>query len=1214
MNKQYKHGHPGIGATGLQGVQGKSGNNSYIGAIDSFFIYVTQELLDEYNLSDYNITYSKDQKRLHPKYKPNDVLYILKNGNITKAIELTNDHILCTQEYLENSIYYDYPFALQYVDILHDNVLHFPLNMVYNNGANSEIPAYVLNEKYKHGLIKGLYYDSTKIIDTSYSIIDINKPYYNNIPILYDSSDIPEYYNVINNGDTYITHTCNSSLSHNLITCVSDKTKLNIAATLKNINLNTNSSFIKMNNVFVKQNNKGNVEALNVLFNQDLLLDVEGNAYTLNQTDYNIYTQKFQIDKSKFFKNIPENINDYHFGYIHTMYNSGKENDVYKPNYIYDVSYVRCTYRDVSKDADGVYDRAWETIQDITDESIKQLLTNTKDTVTLKDIVDKLPETTNPSIIELYKDRSGIIKTKEYTEDVLFNVTKTSDLTCEYYQTENENVSNFLLYTANNVSTAVSKNKFDPAVLEYFDPSYNSSIIYKIDPEDSYIELNHYDKNILPYVHHNIIQWIQYPNGFKYYSNDTIVTYNEYDNSYDISVSPQQYITDNITISNDNANSIFTYTVTAGVNTYQLNIGGLDNVESLIKDKINLYVNNLLIDKNDIIGLNNASSDIISYPNIKNSVVDISNFINNENILNDLYNNKSSNTLNVYNIPIMVEYYIEGNDEPLYDYYNINSTGYKEVRNIPKIDLHIYDDIESLEKFNNIDNGLLCNQFQFFIKVSISEFDKSNWGQYFDDLTLSFKIAENNVDKFTGNIIKKVTQLTDGVYTHTYQLVNKDVDIFNITAKELDSLDRLDISNTFEIQLSGDKEFYIRVLTEIDNPEGAILHFAYSVQNIKVKGFEYNASLDTTDVLYKSNHLYATVIPIALIAEHGYTSSILSYNGLKMYGSDDTLSVSIVPYGMDIAATKYKTNTELSVMKENPVNWNSYMLKNRYLQDNIEQIIISPININTLYEKLPEHMYKSSWLATDTDDIYNTYLQVCYDVTANTMLMNDEEIFYYNNNVYQASQYTQIPNNAAVFISTEIAKTVRTAEHINSLNIWNNEYKKLYYKDSDNPFLGHNSVYGNGYQYMLNSYDNNQYINDMVLPLADLKTVMDQNIFENNIYTETVKNNSTDNYTPEKLFASLLKQVKWTYPKYVTENGLSLIYPLEVTNGVIENTELSDSSMPYNLMYSIYPRILFNDETQMNIVLMLRKPTVKNETDVQLTDNNELIPPLNVLN
>jgi hypothetical protein len=65
-------------------------------------------------------------------------------------------------------------------------------------------------------------------------------------------------------------------------------------------------------------------------------------------------------------------------------------------------------------------------------------------------------------------------------------------------------------------------------------------------------------------------------------------------------------------------------------------------------------------------------------------------------------------------------------------------------------------------------------------------------------------------------------------------------------------------------------------------------------------------------------------------------------------------------------------------------------------------------------------------------------------------------------------------------------------------------------------------------------------------------------------------------------------------------------------------------SMPYNLAYSLYPRIMFNDEEQVNIVLMLRLPSVIREEQYEMTleDLNlinvdiirELTDPINVMN
>ena len=47
---------------------------------------------------------------------------------------------------------------------------------------------------------------------------------------------------------------------------------------------------------------------------------------------------------------------------------------------------------------------------------------------------------------------------------------------------------------------------------------------------------------------------------------------------------------------------------------------------------------------------------------------------------------------------------------------------------MPVVNLDMYNDIERLEAVNNIENGVLCNQFQFFIDLNIEDFGYDNWG------------------------------------------------------------------------------------------------------------------------------------------------------------------------------------------------------------------------------------------------------------------------------------------------------------------------------------------------------------------------------------------------------------------------------------------------------------------------------------------------------
>jgi len=81
--------------------------------------------------------------------------------------------------------------------------------------------------------------------------------------------------------------------------------------------------------------------------------------------------------------------------------------------------------------------------------------------------------------------------------------------------------------------------------------------------------------------------------------------------------------------------------------------------------------------------------------------------------------------------------------------------------------------------------------------------------------------------------------------------------------------------------------------------------------------------------------------------------------------------------------------------------------------------------------------------------------------------------------------------------------------------------------------------------------------------------------------------------------------MKWIYPYYYSEDGLNYIKQLPL---VENNSEVNESEMPYNIAYSIYPRILFNDEEQIIIVLMLRRPSIVEEEQYELNPDDIYIP------
>ena len=126
-------------------------------------------------------------------------------------------------------------------------------------------------------------------------------------------------------------------------------------------------------------------------------------------------------------------------------------------------------------------------------------------------------------------------------------------------------------------------------------------------------------------------------------------------------------------------------------------------------------------------------------------------------------------------------------------------------------------------------------------------------------------------------------------------------------------------------------------------------------------------------------------------------------------------------------------------------------------------MLVKALNINKIKDLLPETLYNTNVLAGDNDDIYNSYLQFVYNSELfNPCSMKDEYQFQYNNNSYLASEYGQLENNTAVFVTQENEINVRSLSLLNSMRVWNSEYKSYKY-ESDNPFKGHLETYGNGY-------------------------------------------------------------------------------------------------------------------------------------------------------
>lgn len=1236
MNEQtkYKHGKPGIGATGRRGLQGESGNGFYIYDVNNNIpedVFITgediieQDLLREYNLEYKNISYSLQERRLHPKYKEGDTFLIINKDLTTNKIDivsqltLNSNHILCTYDYFISSCKnaFSLPISYKYKE---DNYIHHKLNIVSNSNASA---IYKEQDKYGNAVINGT------LLSTHNKTINIDKAddnkYYKQsshdyIPVIYDTK---EYYNVVNNGATLNVYNCVLS-DDNYDTLLKFSTSSNTTEE-KSLNINTNYNGVKIStksalnidNLYIKNSNKGNVEAQNTIFNPYLLLDDKGFCYTLSINDYNANTQCLNSDINKFFKEIPDDISLYHTGYIHTMYNYEKNYmNYYRPNYIQNVSVINVDVSLIRKDVNREYVRDWDLIVDIKNDYIKELLANYTTDVKLSDISNLLDKSVSDTEKEFYKNKTGIICVDNVNKDVSCLII--SDLTeqeytyktgihaskyiekWEYIKIFDEEIYDKLrIYRREDIDGKIEYNQInkededlidniEERLSKYIDVSYYSNVIYKSDIKDP-IQLAIYDNNANLYSIQEIIQYIQSPDGIRYYSYPTHAIYDTYSNTFNI-------ITNATTSVSSNDEYV-------EVEEYVFKYSIVDN-NLYIEDINDIVEGNITVIYNDDVSTILRNEDTNTYKYNISTILDSINtdtiestYINNENILSDIISG-NIHQVNNYSVPILIEYCkVEDPYTKLQETYYINSTGYVEKRTVPKIDLHIYNDMESLDKFNKVENGIMANQFQFFMKVEIAGFDETNWGLYenhFDNITLTFDIIENKADNRKKGI--EVKQQTSSEYYVYIRKLPIDTDIFNITLKDTYTDDFIMLPMNFSMGVHDTKSFYLQFILNTDNPNTINdIHFAFQAANIKVntrtlnnKG-EYIVFNTPNNFVYTSNHLFAKLLPIALTAEYDKNNddNVITNTGLKQYGSDKTVTISAYP-------------TE------------SCPLKNRYLQDNIESLDIKSININDIYKSLPDNLYNKEWLAKDNDDIYYTYLMLQYDVK-NTYMHEDEEVFSYNNEKYLASKYNQVKNNAGIFVEQNISKKLRDKSMISSISMWNTEYKTLYHKESDNPFVGHNNVYGNGYQYLDYNVDNNQYISDGILSLSDVLKIGEYNIFDGE-YTENISQpENQDNYTPDILYRSLVNKICWIYPQYVTENNIQLIHARNIGDAPANLSEpINTEDMPYNYMYSIYPRVLYNDEKQENIILMLQKPDIgKYSTEYKVNSDNIY---LNVLN
>lgn len=1242
MSYTYKHGLPGIGVTGQQGKQGKSGNSIYFGTFDSFFKYIDTSTLSsiDYDDKDYDITYTKDEYRLDPKYNEGDLLYILnssiKDSSIDCVIEITEDLTTCTSTQLANKITYKKPFTVNKNKFNRLNIVGAGMDSATKHGmfiANELYNNYPINVKY---VIDNNNKKPEKITDLTDQNIDVaDEPFI--IPERY--SDAKESYIYLNNGKEINKYKYELNTGKKVLLNLNYNSRLFEIQSYLNSNMciNTYDVNLYIDNLHIRNNNKGNIEALNTLYNNDLVLNSYGNCYTLTEDNYDSSTQSFIMNVDNFFNNIDVSKDDYVYGYIHMYYNyndMNNKNSGVRARYY--SNYIKGTFTDTSlskvrvpkTDDKGNYIRDYnnESYKNVTSSEIKQVLINTWDTSTLENVKSLLPETVNEVTFNIYKGVKGIIQTEEVEQYKVYD--KVTDVSTGYYYKKYHIDSSIFIYEGK-TNTLQTKAKFN----DYFDTSYYSGIDTKqFDYSDSSvlkISLDQSDNDSQKYRHHIIQQYIGNKYGIKYFSKLTRADFNYQTSEFDIDASFVQ-------VNHKDLNRTLNYDDVFNI-TIDNNVMSLEFKDKLTK-LYDLYVyengskTNVILNENT--GIYQVKYITVSKQDIQTDVI---NKINDDKFLKCIYdgsvisipNTEILYTIKYNTIEDNTDYTIDestNHDKIVYNNmvtYNRVLKGYTEKRTIPEVKMNIYNDLESLENINNSSNGILCNQFQTFMTLEIDKFSNDDWGlykEYLPDPKLRIYINRNISDKPSltadDNTIKE--------WIFKYTLYKPGIDIYNITANELDDQSIVKVSQTdkneefyeFTIDEAMSGIWYLRIYMESQNPEPYTFNLQYTIDKIQIitsdnkHTFTLKAKDINKDNLYESNTLKLSIAPISYIASYSQNISSIQTRYLqhpnaigvrKWFGSDEVTNIAIMPYRYDEISQKKVNNKAYKIP-----NWNSITFKNRYLQDNIKTLSIFTQNINDINNVLPSKLYKNTWLCEDTDDITENYLRLIFNANIFTpRLLNDQYSFIYNNQRLLASQYSQLNNNSAVYIHQYNDINLRTDSLLKSMMKWNDEYEKSYHYETDNPFRGHIETYGNGYQYLPNSADNNQY--NQYMSLKEIKKQNELQFFDlglNKVKTYDINRpDKRDAYTPPVLFNQLLYQASWCYPYYTTNNeevqnskSKQYIKQLDFDNAVtLENGVLDANKMPYNLCYNIYPRMMFNDEEQYNVVLMLRRPSVKKE-------------------
>lgn len=696
-----------------------------------------------------------------------------------------------------------------------------------------------------------------------------------------------------------------------------------------------------------------------------------------------------------------------------------------------------------------------------------------------------------------------------------------------------------------------------------------------------------------------------------------------------------------------------------------------------------------------------------------------SNVIDGCSLFNSILNNEDLSTASRY-LNITVVYTNAGKEYR--SHYKIEQPGYTEKRTIPEFDIKINKDLTLMESANRMSNGVLCNEYQFYIDLKVNNFDKDVWGSYVDEnnITLNFDITNAMIDdefieqyaifhtedtytvhvntpdlkKDTeNNYISIKTYLVDDTVSDVYSASQKELDDNNdkiISEKKISVYDTITTSDptmsgqiidvfvddtqtkkktcvvTSEIMFSDpyvrktglnnnsiisfrnlnfkdviNRNYKIRVVVEYGNPMFSRLFFRYFVQNVWIEYKKDDGTVNRfylgTENLNKTNavgtytntdYMFSTdthnvfICPISMTAipEDKYLTEVSG--NVSLTGSDKQIELKMDKYTGFVDYSLTEDELLKKYLEEQSIPWEQFKLKKRYMQDNITQMMISPVHINDFHDLISNYelfgastKYNYSYNDIRTEISNSNYMSVVYHAGLyNSIMRNDEYTFIYNGNVLESERYNQFINESPVYAPAYMNYEIRDDRALKSMKNWNHEFI-VSDLSAENLYSGNISGIGNGYNYLDESYDTGQYGKSM-MSLIETVNYNDEELFKEAYSLEAPELNDDSKKHPETgyWYRSLLYNLKWQYPQYIVDsetqeqkiNAYDIVTGGEYLQGILKNTY--HNKLPYNLMYSIYPRCAYNDEDDVSIVFMLRCPSVVRENQYKMEHRDLLLP------